>query len=72
MVDIITISVDNFLQFVLALSAKPEKNFKSFMPSHALTTKISDVLFIVSRIILGSQSGTRFIQLLYNLLVSRK
>lgn len=76
MVDSIIINVDSFLQFVyasvLALSAKPGKNFKSFMPNHALITKISDVLFIISLIIFGLQTGKRSIQLLFNLLVSRK
>lgn len=76
MVESIIINVDSSLQFVyasvLALSANPEKNFKSFLPNHALTTKISAILFIVSLIILGSQTGKRSIQLLFNLLVSIK
>lgn len=40
---IIIIRVDN-----LPPSVKLEKNFKSFISNHALTTKISNVLFIMS------------------------
>lgn len=40
---IIIIRVDN-----LPPSVKLEKNFKSFISNHALTTKISNALFIMS------------------------
>lgn len=59
MVVITIISIDNFLQFVYASillpSAKLERNFKSFMANHALNNQISDVLFIIRLIILGSR-----------------
>lgn len=44
---IIIISVNTFLQFVYAfVLAKLEKNFKSFMPNHALQT-INQMFFLL-------------------------